>query len=450
MKRITIPEHGQIIAWGHKAASPEATESIAYLEKRLYHRLKKYEQHLARQGQSVFTWYSDHVKANQWVGVVQVSGLQVEILPKVDSISQAGYDEICDRWGESRRNLLYMLAIAGDIPVRSRDISRLSTRRANLSETLSTLFANALKHELLRGCERDYVRYEQNLRIFKGRLMVSKQLLKNAANRQCFYCTFDQFSEDTLMNRIFKAACRFLLNVTRLPGTQDALRHCLLLLDTVSDLEVTDPLFNKVSFNRQNERFENLFHFCRLILGNRAPTVSSGSKMSFSLLFDMNKVFERFIAAFMNIRVMPGFPECRLYPQARRNRRPLFQDENNRGELLLEPDILIRNRNNQDNLIIDTKWKKGKPTNVDLYQLYAYTKRYCCRQSILLYPSVPDAKSQEFHVLNENNIPCGQRVSIRYVNLNRNLYDANERKLLADELDNLVRDGISHAAGGAN
>jgi 5-methylcytosine-specific restriction enzyme subunit McrC len=448
MKRITIPEHGQIVLWRPKTSPPEATERIAYLEERLYRCLERHEKDLKRNGKPVFTWYSDSIKANQWVGVVQVPGLQVEILPKVDNISQDEIGDATDQWGESRRNLLYMLAVAGDVPVRSRDISRLATRRAPLNETLSALFANALKGELLRGCERSYLSHEQNLRTFKGRLLVGQQLLKNAAHRERFYCRFDQFSEDTVMNRIFKAACRFLLDVTRLPGTQDALRHCLLLFDEVRNVEVTDALFDNVTFNRQNERFENLFHFCRLIIGDRSPTVSSGKERSFSLLFDMNKVFERFIAAFIHDRVMPNIPGCRLYPQARRNRRPLFQNEENRGVLLLEPDILIKQKKASENLIIDTKWKSGRVSSGDLYQLYAYTQRYCCGQSVLLYPRVSGSKEQDLDILDDKNEQGGRRVSIRLVNINRDLYKVNERKLLASELELLVRAGIGIAAEG--
>ena len=113
MKKITIPEHGQIIRWGGRTSPPESSERVAYLEERLFRRLEKSEKLLERNGQPVFTWYSDYLKANQWVGVVQVPGLQVEILPKVDSASQEDQD-LDDQWGESRHNLLYMLAVAGD------------------------------------------------------------------------------------------------------------------------------------------------------------------------------------------------------------------------------------------------------------------------------------------------------------------------------------------------
>lgn len=452
MKKIVITEYGRIVRWSRKTSPPEATERIAYLEEGLYRRLERCEQRLLRDGKPVFAWYRDYVQAQQWVGIIQVSGLQVEILPKVDNSPSSTAVPKSEEWCESRNNLLYMLAVAGDIPIRSRDIASLKTRRAPLNETLSALFANTLMGELLRGCERSYVAHEENLRTFKGRLLVGKQLLNNAAHRERFYCRYDQFSEDTAMNRIFKAACRVLLDVTRTPATQDTLRHCLLVFDEVSDELVGPSHFDRVSFNRQNERFEDLFHFCRLILGERAPTVSSGESRSFSLLFDMNKVFERFIASFMHSRVMPHLPECRLYPQAHRNRRPLFQAEDQRGVLHLAPDILVCHKEQKCNLVIDTKWKNLKNNGLadgDLYQLYAYTQRYGCGQSMLLYPEVSDVKKRDLCVLDENHQLSGRRVSVRFVNVNRDLNKESERVKLAADLELLVREGLGLAVGGS-
>lgn len=442
MKRIVIPEYGQIVRWSHKNRPPGDTERIAYLEEPAYRRLEKCEHQLIRDGQPVFMFYKDYIQAQQWVGIVQIPGLQVEILPKVDTKSSETSAAETDQWYETRRNLLYMLAVSGDVPVRTRDMARLATRRAPLNETLSALFANTLMSELLRGCEKNYVTYEENLRCFKGRLLVGKQVLKNAAHRERFYCRYDQFSEDTALNRIFKAACRVLLDLTQAPATQDKLRHCRLVLDEVSDVAVSPAHFDRITFSRQNERFEDLFHFCRLILGDQAPTIQAGEAQSFSLLFDMNKVFERFIASFLHDRVMPKLPECKLYPQARNNRRPLFQDEKLRGVLPLEPDILVHHRTRECNLVIDTKWKRRTSGSEDLYQLYAYTQRFGCVQSILLYPQVSIDPKRDYYILDDRHQQSGRRVSIRFVNVNRNLYIEDERKALAAELEQLVREGI--------
>jgi 5-methylcytosine-specific restriction enzyme subunit McrC len=238
-----------------------------------------------------------------------------------------------------------------------------------------------------------------------------------------------------------------LLDATRTPSTQDALRHCLLVLDEVSDEMVSPAHFDRVAFNRQNERYEDLFHFCHLILADLSPTVHSGEAKSFSLLFDMNKVFERFIAAFIHNLVMPNLPGCKLYPQARHNRRPLFQDEKLRGVLHLEPDILIYHKTRGCNLVIDTKWKRLTAGAEDLYQLYAYTQRFGCGQSVLLYPHAPGASTKDLHILDDKHQRSGRRVSVRFVNMNRDLYSKIERSFLAAELEKLICDGIGLVSG---
>ena len=430
MKRLVVHEHTSIIRWDEKGARP----SSLHLERRLYDRLKRFDQHGRPESKRVFSWGDDSTRTTQWVGVIQMPGLQVEVLPKVD---EADDDQV-------RRNLLYMLAVAGQVPVRDRDIARLASRKAPLSETLAAIFADRLRRELLRGPERAYMRREENLRRFKGKLLVAQQTLRNAAHRERFFCRFDEFSEDTLMNRIFRAACRVLLDSTHTPSTQDRLRHCLLLLDDVEDVFVHDELFDQITITRQNERFADVLRFCRLILQERSPTVRSGSERSFSLLFDMNRVFEDFVAAFLKKQVITHLDGYRLYPQAKNQRLHLMKSTSGgQGVLPLRPDLLIEAGSQR--FVLDTKWKqlsgegaRGGVGTDDLYQLYAYTRRYECRRSVLLYPQVNGAKCRDFAI-----VDTSKQVGVRFVNLRRDLHERSERDALACELTHIVKEGIT-------
>ncbi len=280
-------------------------------------------------------------------------------------------------------------------------------------------------------------------------LLIAQQTLRNAAHRERFFCRFDEFSEDTLMNRIFRAACRVLLDATHTPSTQDRLRHCLLLLDDVEDVFVHDELFDQITITRQNERFADVLRFCRLILQERSPTVRSGSERSFSLLFDMNRVFEDFVAAFLKKQVIPHLDGYRLYPQAKNQRLHLMKF-GGRGVLLLRPDLLIKAPNGGQQFVLDTKWKqlsgegaRGGVGTDDLYQLYAYTRRYECRRSVLLYPHVLGAKCRDFDIVDTSGC-TGEQVSVRFVNLRRDLHKRSDRDALACELTRIVKDGFSH------
>lgn len=439
MRPLVVREHTKVFPWDEEGKPPSSSHSsyIEYIERRFYKRLKRFDQHGRKEADRVFSWGDDSFRTTQWVGVIQVPGLQVEVLPKVDDPQD---DQV-------RSNLLYMLAVAGQVPVRDRDVARLASRKAPLSETLAAIFADRLHRELLLGSERAYMRREENLRRFKGKLLISQQILHNTAHRERFFCRFDEFSEDTLMNRIFRAACRVLLDSTHTPSTQDRLRHCLLLLDDVEDIFVHDELFDQITITRQNKRFADVLRFCQLILQERSPTVRSGSERSFSLLFDMNRVFEDFVAAFLKKQVIPRLDGYRLYPQAE-NQRLHLMTSRGQGVLPLRPDLLIKASDGR-RFVLDTKWKqlsgegvRGGVGTDDLYQLYAYTRRYECRRSVLLYPHIFGAKRRDFDIVSESG-PTGEQVGVRFVNLRRDLHKRSDKDALACELTHIVKEGIT-------
>jgi 5-methylcytosine-specific restriction enzyme subunit McrC len=445
LKRLVISEHTRI---ERRADAATVGSDCAHLGDRHYDRLRAFDRANREDRDRIFNWSDGYARSTQWVGVVQVPGVQIEILPKIDALAgAAAKPDTEEAQYEARRNLLYMLSVSGDVPVRSRDVARLAIRQAPLSETLSAIFADRLRQELLRGLERAYLQHEVNLRCFKGKLLVARQALHNSAHRERFYCRFDEFSDDTLMNRIFRASCRVLLEVTRTPATQDVLRQCLLLLDFVSDTEIQEADFARIALNRQNERFEDVLRFCRLLLAGRTPTIQAGGTRTFSLLFDMNKVFERFVAAFLRRYVAQRFASVQVLPHAGHQKRHLMES-NGAGVLRLEPDILVEGPGDH-RLVMDTKWKllapglrgRGGVAETDLYQLYAYTRRYGCARSVLLYPYTPGLEPRDFDVLDsEGN--RRERIAVRQVRLQRNLHLEAERTALVDELEAVVREGL--------
>lgn len=447
MKRIVIREHTRIVRL-RKDYSKVPTDGCAYLESHLYDRLKNFDHYKRSEADRIFRWSDSYALTQQWVGVVQVPGLQLEILPKID-VPEADREAVHHA---ARSNLLYMLSIAGDIPMRSRDVASLLQRRAPLSETLARLFAERLVSELLRGPERSYVQFEENVRSFKGKLLTAKQSLHNAAHRERFYCHFEEFCDDTVMNRIFRATCRYLLKSTYTPATQDLLSHCLLLLDSVQDVWAHDELFDQVVLSRQNERFADLLHFCRLVLRDFSPTAQTGDVQTFSVLFDMNHVFERFIAGFLRSRVLGRFPGYSLFASSKKKVQHLMSCDGH-GIFPLQPDMVIEAVDGEQ-LILDTKWKRlsnegnrGGVSTSDLYQLFAYTRRYGCKRSMLLYPQVPGAKQRDFDIIDSNNANSGEQVGIRFVDLHRNLRTSFGRNQLADELAGIIEQSFEGIRG---
>jgi 5-methylcytosine-specific restriction enzyme subunit McrC len=145
-----------------------------------------------------------------------------------------------------------------------------------------------------------------------------------------------------------------------------------------------DP--DAIRCDRRQMRFEPLAELARLLLGCRSPD-RPGATRTFSLVFDMNVVFERFIAAQV-ARVCSGLG---LTATAQGSGRSLLL-EAGKPRFALRPDIVV-SRRGEPQCLIDTKWKRldrslphAGVSQADMYQMYAYGKEYPCRRVIVLYP----------------------------------------------------------------
>ena len=92
MKRIVVQEHTKIVR-REEGAPFSPSPDIEWLEPRLYERLKRFDQRGRAEKDQVFSWSDGSTRTTQWVGVIQVPGLQVEVLPKIDEADLNGKDE---------------------------------------------------------------------------------------------------------------------------------------------------------------------------------------------------------------------------------------------------------------------------------------------------------------------------------------------------------------------
>jgi len=461
MKHLSIVEHERVRIAEEGEETGLGEDGIAYIERRHFERLRKFDEKQSKneEGKQIFTFHSKWVKARNWVGVVQVHGLCVEVLPKIapknelrDAVGARDFIGIC------RKNLLYMLSIGRDPLFRERDIASLDARVSPLSEKLIEIFATRLEEALLTGLPRHYTRRQENLRRLKGKLKFSQHVARNAANQARFFVQFDEFTPDNMMNRIFKACCRLLLRKVTSPKTQEKLRHCVLLLDDVDDVHVTLEDFKQISLTRQNKRFHQVFNFCMLIVSQQSPTAGAGKHDTFTLLFDMNAVFEEFVTAFYSKKVLPQLSDTdgriELRPQGTGAERRYLLSYGKRDEkrLMLKPDLLFEMSRESEKesvfTVMDTKWKKielktSGPVvkGSDYYQMYAYAKQYGSQRNVLLFPTpwAPDEDERErvhtYKFMQQEQV--GDDVMlVCFVNLNRDL--RKDWQKLADELTDFL------------
>jgi len=431
MKRLTYTEYSRI---------PRER-----LGENLWQKLQAFdESHLKGRGQSVFDWSRRHcVRTKNWVGVIRIPGLEIEILPKTEDTKDQSVELDQESAGVPRMNLLYMLSITRNIPMRERELASLKTRRMPLWELLCSLFARRLFTELKKGTHHEYINCEENLSCVKGKILISEHIKANAAHQERMMCSYDEFDPDNLINRILKAACRVLVTTTRKTSTHKLLRQSLLILDDAEDCSIQDHHFNEIHLNRNTERFEELLIFARLVLTGHAPAPRTGPVRTFSLLFPMEKLFEEFIARFIYKHADSlELSRDSIHIQAKRHQRCLLRKENPDGarKFHLKPDLLIEPPGKKPVLVLDTKWKRLSESysrqgvaREDLYQLFAYAKRYDSPDNVLLYPKVPTVSRETYFVDDESE----KRVRIEFVDVSRDI-KANKVELIKNLRNILV------------
>jgi 5-methylcytosine-specific restriction enzyme subunit McrC len=320
------------------------------------------------------------IAAQQYVGVIQLGALTVEVLPKIDA-------EV----NHVRKNLVAMIASTVDLTVKDGDMAYVGTQSHSILEILIKLFSGKLFEQLRRGVVRRYDAREENLSVLRGRLDVVQQIRVNIGNPERLYCRYQEFLEDIPLNQVFKAAIRLLLKTTRQISSQRLLAELLLMLDSVSDVPRAKLAWNEVHFDRMNERYRPSYRMAEMFLKNTPPDVTGGSLEGFSLFFDMNVLFEEYIGRTVQ-RVMRDSGIAVSLQGRGGNQRYVAIDSLGNGAFAMRPDI-VGLMDGRYEWIVDTKWKmlskaewREGVSQSDLYQMYAYASCYDCPKVLLLYP----------------------------------------------------------------
>lgn len=379
-------------------------------------------------GTTVFDWRWRHApKAKSLCGVIELPGLSVEILPKIAESSSSEENDFL-----ARKNLLYMMVLAGALPFEERDIAHFSAQKRPLFEALIAAFANRLRAELARGVERTYVVDESNKSFIKGKLLFGEQIRRNSVTRHLNYVRYDDHQVDIQLNRVLRSVATILRRLTRSDHTRSVLSRSELDLADVSRIPLTTAAIDGVHYTRNMIRFQPLVEFARLVVHQQIAGMSAGQSRTFSLLFPMERVFEGFVGNLIRRdATLLGFERSEVRLQSHGDRRHLLQDDQGRGRFQLRPDVVILRKDEGPTIVLDTKWKHLRPgaTGIqrsigqqDAYQLFAYSERYLASRNVLLYPKVAEASNMDYEGY---NVAPLRRFCVRFLDLS---YDLRRNK----------------------
>ena len=320
------------------------------------------------------------ITARNYVGVITMDdGTTIEILPKVYPQEAISEDMV-------KMLLIDMLRTLSNIPFKFLQAANVNVAKMNIFEIFIRMFVDEVFYIVKRGLKCDYETIQSNESVFKGKMMFTGQIKHNYVHKERCFAQYDEFNPNRAENKIIKSTLCFLYkNTTSIKNKTDikTLLNAFYEVDESKDYKAD---FSKIVPDRKTTDYQTALQWCKVFLMGKSFTSFSGSDVAFALLFPMETLFENYIAAKM--RKILCHSEYMLSAQDRAHH--LFDEPE---KFLLRPDIVIRNEDLSQVFIIDTKWKVLSDTKInygisqaDMYQMYAYQKKYEAKNVTLLYP----------------------------------------------------------------
>lgn len=318
--------------------------------------------------------------AQNYVGVIRLESIQVEVLPKVHA-----------QESQVRRNLIEMVAGTLKLQLLGGVAGEMERSSHSVLDALIRLYCERLWKAVHQGLVKRYETQEQNLAVLRGRLNISQQLRHNVARLDRLHCSFDEFTPDIELNRVLKLSLRVLHRLVKTERTARSIAELLMCFDEVTDVPASSLRWERVVTDRLSESYVPLIRMAKMFIEGYTPDLVSGRSDGFAVLFDMNELFEEYVGR--KIQRLPSLPGVRTLLQSPvRN----LAKQGSKDCFKLRPDIVVLD-GQTPLVILDTKWKRLKPaashdglSPADIYQMYAYAQRYAVRNVILLYPHHPE------------------------------------------------------------
>lgn len=343
-----------------------------------------------------FSVGNKRIKFNNFVGVIQVKNLTIEILPKADHSPEN--KEAKDKWHNA---LITMLKECKLIKLNTISNAKLKLKSASILDLYYDLFLSETETIFKHGLRKSYRPIEENLNKVKGKILFTNHIRKNVFHKERFFVEHIIFDADNKLNQILLKALLVLNTIAHNPHHNIRINKLLLNFEEVSEESITEKWFEKLTFDRNTERYRQAITLAKLIVLRYSPDLKGGNENVLAIMFDMNMLYENYV--YRKLKALQNELDNPIIKVKEQNRTPFWET---RG---LRADIIVETKDKR--LVIDTKWKvlkDNKPSDADLKQMFVYNIHYDTDLSILLYPktTLESADKKPFRDEKFNALNC--------------------------------------------
>jgi len=348
------------------------------------------------------------ITAKNYVGVITMDdGTTIEILPKIFS-----HEAITE--GKVKKLLVDMLKTLRNAPFKSLQSTNVNIDKLSIFEIFIRMFVDEVFYIVKRGLKCDYETIQSNESVFKGKMVFAGQIKHNYAHKERSFVEYDAFNTNRAENKILKSTLGYLYKHTTSSKNKSDIKTLLNAFSDVDESKDYQADFSKIVPDRKTVDYQTALLWSKVFLMGKSFTSFSGSEVAFALLFPMETLFESYIAA--QLKKMLGHSGYTLSAQDKTHH--LFDEPR---KFLMKPDIVIKNKALGQVFVMDTKWKVLSDakanygiSQADMYQMYAYQKKYTSENVTLLYPLTEKVEQdKDIRFLSHD----GTEIKVRFVDL---------------------------------
>ena len=360
-----------------------------------------------------FTIIHQGIRFGSYVGVIQIGGLTIEILPKADNNENADKN----LW---QNVLLNMLKICKKIQVESISETQLKKRYHSILDVYFELYLNEIERLVKKGLIKKYRKKQSNQNALKGKLLFAQNIQQNVVHKEHFYCEHQVYDKNHLLHQILYKGLLVLKAFVN-DSLKDKLNRLLFEFQDIENINIQKKHFDKIIIDRKNNDYQKAINIAKIIILNYSPRLNYGNENLLTLLFDMNALCEEYI-----FRILQKHKTEEIEVS--------FQNSDKFWEnKRIRPDIVLKTKD--ETFVIDTKWKiieVNNPSDDDLKQMFVYNLHWKAEKTLLLYPKTNQIDSN-FGTFHYDNL--GKKCKLGFVDVtNENERSIQNSRFIVNEI----------------
>lgn len=292
-------------------------------------------------------------------------------------------------------NIYYMLSYAFKDLQEESIVSIKPEEFDNIYELMAEIIIKGISYQLKKGLLHNYESHQEASNVIRGKINFSETLNNEYFHNRKIMCIYDEYTENTVMNRILKSIMLLLIRSDIKSQQAEELCRILRYFCNISEIDLFQIRWELLTYNRNNSEYRLLMGVCRIICENMLHSTEDGD-IRLVAFFDknLNRLYEKFILNYY----------IKHYPYLKPNSSKIKWATTGNSEMLpkMQSDIVLSYNNRK--LIIDAKLYTSSTHNYygydsfhshNLYQIFTYVKNEDMNYSgsvsgMLLYAKTKD------------------------------------------------------------